>query len=126
MGRWRSGGLSVLAASCALGMAARASAQSEQLELIVDGDFGPDQTAWGEDAPIVDGRFCLDVPGGTINPWDIDISQADVPIVAGETYELSFDASASPRAVVVRALVQVPAPPFATVLDRNPGAVSAA
>jgi endoglucanase len=90
-----------------------------QVELIRDGDFGPAQTAWG-DAPIVEGQLCFDVPGGTINPWDVGISQADVPIVAGETYELSFDASASPRAVVVRALVQVPAPPYATALDRNP------
>jgi len=43
-----------------------------------------------------------------------------VPIVTGEAYELSFDASASPRSVVVRALVQVPEPPYATALDRNP------
>jgi endoglucanase len=120
MGSCRSVGLSVLVASCALGMAVPALAQSQPVELIIDGDFGPDQTAWGDDAPIVDGRFCLDVPGGTTNPWDEGISQTGVPIVAGETYELSFDASSSPRAVVVRALVQVPSPPFATALDRNP------
>jgi endoglucanase len=97
-----------------------ASAQSAPVELISDGDFGPGQTAWGEDAPIVDGRLCLDVPGGTVNPWDVAVSQAGVPIVSGETYELSFDASSSPRSVTVRALVQVPSPPFATALDRNP------
>jgi endoglucanase len=95
------------------------SAQSAQVELIVDGDFGPDQTAWGE-ANIVDGQLCLDVPGGTINPWDVGVSQSGVPIVDGETYELSFDAVASPRAVTVRALVQVPSAPYATALDRNP------
>lgn len=97
-----------------------ASAQSAPVELIADGDFGPGQTAWGEDAPIVDGRLCLDVPGGTINPWDVAVSQAGVPIVSGETYELSFDAASSPRSVTVRALVQVPSAPFATALDRNP------
>jgi endoglucanase len=96
------------------------TAQTEAVELIEDGDFGPEQIAWGPDAPIVDGRLCIDVPGGTVNPWDIDISQAGVPIVSGETYELSFDASSSPRSVIVRALVQVPAPPYATALDRNP------
>ena len=118
MRRWRSG----LGWRVALGMGAMAtaaSAQSQQVELIVDGDFGPAQTAWG-DAPIVNGQLCVDVPGGTINPWDVGVGQAGVPIVAGETYELSFDATAVPRAVVVRALVQVPAPPYATALDRNP------
>ena len=102
-----------------LGLARLASAQSQQVELIADGDFGPNQAAWG-DANIVDGQLCLDVPGGTINPWDVGISQAGVPIVTGEVYELSFDAKASPRNVVVRALVQVPSPPYATALDRNP------
>ena len=99
--------------------AAASPAPSVPTELIKDGDFGPDQTAWG-DAPIVDGKLCLGVPGGTINPWDAGVSQSDVPIVSGETYELSFDASSSPRPVVVRALVQVPTAPYATALDRNP------
>jgi endoglucanase len=121
MGRWGNG-LGRRSALGVLALAGVASAQSAppvQAELIIDGDFGPAQTAWG-DAPIVDGRLCVDVPGGTINPWDVGISQAGVPIVAGETYELSFDASSSPRPVTVRALVQVPSPPYATALDRNP------
>jgi endoglucanase len=119
MGRWRNG----LGRRTALGvwaLATAASAQTAQVELINDGDFGPAQTAWGVDAPIVGGQLCVDVPGGTVNAWDIGISQAGVPIVSGETYELSFDATSSPRAVTVRALVQVPAPPYATALDRNP------
>jgi endoglucanase len=101
------------------GLSSVASAQSAPVELIQDGDFGPDQTAWG-DANIVDGQLCVDVPGGTVNPWDVGVSQAGVPIASGETYELSFDAVASPRAVTVRALVQVPTAPYATALDRNP------
>jgi endoglucanase len=113
-------GLALRAACSASLWVLTASAQSAPAELIVDGDFGPDQTAWGDNAPIVDGRMCVDVPGGTINPWDVAVSQAGVPIVSGETYELSFDAASSPRSVTVRALVQVPSPPYATELDRNP------
>ena len=113
-------GFALRVASMTAGWALAAAAQSTPVELIADGDFGPDQTAWGPDAPIVDGRLCLDVPGGTVNFWDAAVSQANVPIVSGETYELSFDASSSPRSVTVRALVQVPSPPFATALDRNP------
>lgn len=101
-----------------MGISASAAAQS--VELIRDGGFDADQTAWGSNAPITDGRLCFDVPGGTLNPWDIGVGQAGIPIVAGETYEMSFDASSSPRSVTVRALVQVPAPPYATALDRNP------
>jgi endoglucanase len=120
MGRSRRFGIALRAACIASVSVLSASAQSSPVELIVDGDFGPNQTAWGEDAPIVDGRLCIDVPGGTINPWDVALSQAGVPIVSGETYELSFDAQSSPRSVTVRALVQVPSPPFATPLERNP------
>jgi endoglucanase len=89
------------------------------VELIQGGDFEPPQTMWGN-VPLNDGRLCIDVPGGTVNPWDVAVSQSGVPIVNGETYELSFDATSIPRSVTVRALVQVPAPPYATALDRNP------
>jgi len=118
MGR-RSTGMGCGLAVALLGLARVGSAQSQPVELIQDGDFGPNQSAWG-DASIVDGQLCLDVPGGTINPWDAGISQAGVPLVTGEVYEFSFDAKASPSNVVVRALVQVPSPPYATALDRNP------
>jgi endoglucanase len=100
-----------------LGVVFQAGAQ--ELELVRDGGFEPGQTAWGT-APSADGRLCVDVPGGTVNAWDVGISQADIPIAAGQTYELSFDAVSTPRPVTVRALVQVPAPPYATALDRNP------
>jgi endoglucanase len=120
MGGSRSWGIALRVACGAAWWVLAAAAQSAPVELIVDGDFGPEQTAWGEDAPIVDGRLCVDVPGGTINPWDVAVAQGGVPIVSGETYELSFEASSSPRSVTVRALVQVPSPPFATALDRNP------
>jgi endoglucanase len=121
MARCTWGGLGLRVALGVSSVAAAAAAQSQPVELIADGDFGPAQTAWGADAPIVDGQLCLDVPGGTINPWDVGISQPGVPIVSGETYELSFDAASTPRSVTVRALVQVPSAPYATALDRNPG-----
>jgi endoglucanase len=98
---------------------ARAQAAAGPVELIQGGDFEPPQTIWGN-VPLSNGQLCIDVPGGTVNPWDVAVSQSGVPIVNGETYELSFDATSSPRSVTVRALVQVPAPPYATALDRNP------
>jgi endoglucanase len=94
-------------------------ALAQQVQLIQGGDFEPPQTTWGG-APLSAGKLCVDVPGGTVNPWDVAVSQPGVPIVSGETYELSFDASSVPRSVTVRALVQVPSAPFTTALDRNP------
>jgi len=117
VGRGLRSGWSVLLGCAALSQAPLAAAQT--VELITGGDFEPPQTAWGN-APLADGRLCVDVPGGTVNPWDVAVSQANVPIVAGETYEFSFDALSAPRSVTVRALVQLPAAPYTTALDRNP------
>src|SRR4051812_36449704 len=94
-------------------------ALAQQVEFIQGGDFEPPQTTWGGE-PLRDGKLCVDVPGGTVNPWDVAVSQPGVPLVNGETYQLSFDASSTPRSVTVRALVQVPAAPYTTALDRNP------
>ncbi|MEO8184707.1 MAG: glycoside hydrolase family 9 protein [Deltaproteobacteria bacterium] len=102
-----------------VGLSVAGPALAQQVQWIQGGDFELPQTTWGG-APLTDGRLCVDVPGGTVNPWDLAVSQPGVPIVSGETYELSFDATSIPRSVTVRALVQVPAAPFTTALDRNP------
>ena len=78
MGRWGNVWRCCSAALPVVGWSVSVAAQSAPVELIQDGDFGPDQTAWG-DAPIVDGKLCIDVPGGTVNAWDVGISQAGVP-----------------------------------------------
>src|SRR4051812_15266886 len=109
----------IQAAIAVIGLGWATSAGAQQVELIQGGDFEPPQTSWGN-APLSGGKLCIDVPAGTVNPWDVAVSQPGVPIVSGETYELSFDATSSPRSVTVRALVQVPAAPFTTALDRNP------
>jgi endoglucanase len=95
------------------------SAAAQPVELITGGDFELPETTFSG-YPLSGGQLCVNVPGGTVNPWDVGISQAGIPIVNGETYEMSFDASSAPNAVTVRALVQVPSPPYATALDRNP------
>jgi endoglucanase len=109
----------IQAAIAGIGLGWGTTAGAQQVELIQGGDFEPPQTSWGN-APLSGGKLCIDVPAGTVNPWDVAVSQPGVPIVSGETYELSFDATSSPRSVTVRALVQVPAAPFTTALDRNP------
>jgi endoglucanase len=89
-------------------------------EQIVNGTFD-DGTApwwWTENAPaaVVDGQLCAEVAGGTVNPWDAIIGQNDLTLQAGESYELSFDASAS-IPVGILAKVQQQTEPFSEQLS---------
>lgn len=85
-------------------------------ELIKNGDFADGATApwwWTENNPaaVTDGRLCADVPGGTANPWDAIIGQNDLPLVAGETYALTYTASAT-TAVTITTNVQQATEPY--------------
>jgi endoglucanase len=51
------------------------------------------------------------VPGGTVNPWDAIVGQDDLPLIAGESYRLSFSAS-STVPVSVRTNVQMNTEPW--------------
>jgi endoglucanase len=91
----------------------------EQLE---NGDFDNGIAGWfayGTGNPTFgDGRLCSAVPGGLVNPWDAGIGQNDVPLIAGESYTFSFEASADPPSTV-RANVQLGEAPFTSYLFRE-------
>ncbi|MEE6259132.1 glycoside hydrolase family 9 protein [Plantactinospora sonchi] len=84
-------------------------------EQISNGDFADGTSGWYSygttSTEVVDGRLCSAVPGGLANPWDGGVGQNDVALVAGETYVLSFDASAEPGATV-RVAAQLGADPY--------------
>ncbi|GAB3445177.1 glycoside hydrolase family 9 protein [Actinophytocola sediminis] len=87
-------------------------AAAQPPELIVNGTFdtGTDPWWWTTNAPasVVDGQLCAEIAGGTVNPWDAIVGQNDLALQAGETYELSFDASASvPVGVLAKVQLQV-------------------
>ncbi|MEU5157203.1 glycoside hydrolase family 9 protein [Glycomyces sp. NPDC021274] len=111
-----------------LGSAAAAPAalaqDEEPTNLITNGDFASGTTGWWSTANLTgeaaDGEWCLDVPGGTLNAWDAIIGQNDLPLVAGESYELRFTARASAD-LSVRALVQRDVDPWPTALEEFPG-----
>ncbi|MGW1818644.1 glycoside hydrolase family 9 protein [Streptomyces sp. NPDC002125] len=88
-------------------------------EQISNGDFAAGTAPWwwtaNAPAAVADGRLCAQVPAGTTNAWDVIIGQNDVPIVAGESYELSYTATSTvPLAVQTR--VQEATEPYTTVL----------
>ncbi|GAA3934874.1 glycoside hydrolase family 9 protein [Actinoplanes auranticolor] len=91
-------------------------------EQVENGDFSDGTAGWYSygttDTGIDDGRLCTAVPAGLANPWDAGIGQNGVTLVAGSSYTLSFDASASPGASV-RAAVQLGAEPYTSFLSRD-------
>ncbi|MFV2017725.1 glycoside hydrolase family 9 protein [Micromonospora sp. LOL_023] len=107
----------------ALTAATPAHAQDEAPEQIVNGTFDDGHAPWwGTPNITLDSssqQLCADIPGGTINPWDVIIGQDDIPLVAGETYEYRFFATATP-AKVVRALIQLPVDPWTQFMAANP------
>lgn len=88
-------------------------------ERIVNGTFanGSVDPWWNANAPTraEQGRLCVAVPGGTVNPWDALIGQNAVPLEDGQPYTLTFDASAD-RDARIRATVQLNEAPFPTAL----------
>ncbi|MDT0265237.1 glycoside hydrolase family 9 protein [Streptomyces sp. DSM 44915] len=89
-------------------------------ELIVNGDFATGTTDpwwWTANSPgaVVDGQLCAEVPGGTSNPWDAIIGQNDLPLTTGESYQLSYTATAT-NTVISRTAVQQAEEPYAAEL----------
>ncbi|MEV4833457.1 glycoside hydrolase family 9 protein [Nonomuraea sp. NPDC049486] len=112
-----------LALLTAFALATPAHAADEGPEQIVNGTFDEGTGPWWGTGNLTlgvdDGRMCVDVPGGTANPWDVIIGQDNLPLVEGETYAFAFYASATP-AKVGRALVQLPVDPWTQYLSAAP------
>ena len=92
-------------------------------ENVVNGDFSNGIVPWftaGDLTPtIVDGRLCVDVPGGTVNPWDAIVGQNGIALDQGVTYRYSYDVSSSVDGKNVRALVGLSVEPFTAYFTAN-------
>jgi endoglucanase len=92
------------------------TAHAQEVDQVSNGTFDNGSTDpwwWTSNVPasVVDGQMCADVPAGTVNPWDAIIGQNDIPLIAGESYALSFTASAT-ISKSISANVQLADPPF--------------
>ena len=87
-------------------------------ELIVNGTFDNGHAPWWGTHPMSSAtqQLCMDVPGGTANPWDVIIGQDNIPLQAGESYEFRFDA---PGALAGKGMVQLPRDPWTQYVSIN-------
>jgi endoglucanase len=97
--------------------------RAEGTEQVVNGSFDQGTSSWwttGNLKPTVsDGKMCVDVPGGTTNPWDAIVGQNDIELQEGEPYTFSFLGSGS-SPWVVRANVQLSVEPWTQELSETP------
>ncbi|WP_374203257.1 glycoside hydrolase family 9 protein [Streptomyces sp. ST2-7A] len=119
--RLRRGAIGTAAAVALLGGTLAVPALADEPEeptgpdLIVNGDFAAGTTGWwwtaNTEGVAADGRMCLDIPGGTVEPWDAIVGQDGLPLTAGETYALTFTAE-STVPIVSRTNVQLAVDPW--------------
>jgi len=83
------------------------------VEYVTNGDFSDTQDPWKADgvtsASIDSGALCVEVPGGTTNPWDVNIHYDAMQLPKGP-YTLSFKASGTGGPM--RAIVGLGAAPY--------------
>jgi len=84
------------------------TAHAADAEHVANGTFDVDTTGWfGYNnvgtAPalrVQGGQLCTDVPAGGVNAFDMGVGTGPLNLVTGETYSLSFAATATPAATI--------------------------
>ena len=118
--------VALLAATAAAALAVTGltvpAAHADEVEQVKNGTFDDGTTNpwwWTANVPasVVDGQLCADVPAGTANPWDAIIGQNDIPLINGESYTLSFTATAS-ITKSINANIQLADPPFTAEISQ--------
>jgi len=104
-----------------LGFATRTARAADQ---IPDGNFDAALGAWyaygvAAGPSLTAGALCVDTQDGTVNPWDAAIGRNDLPVIASEGYQLSFQARAS-RGVVINANFQHASGGFEVIAGATP------
>ncbi|MFE3450451.1 glycoside hydrolase family 6 protein [Nonomuraea sp. NPDC059194] len=91
-------------------------------QLVVNGTFTGGTAPWWNSANTsmaVDAeQLAVTVTGGTANPWDAMVAQNDISLIKGNSYTLSFDASASAPVTAVTT-VQLADSPYTNTLAKT-------
>ncbi|EPX65375.1 Endoglucanase [Cystobacter fuscus DSM 2262] len=100
------------------------ASQTEALtELIVNGNFNAGSTTpWWNGANtqsrVENAQWRIDVTTGTANPWDAIVGQNGIRLTSGQSYTLSFTASASAAGALVTT-VQTEVAPYTATLNQR-------
>lgn len=90
------------------------------VEYVTNGTFDEDKAPWSTDGvsswSVDSGALCVEVPGGTANPWDVNIHYDGMQLPAGP-YTLTFKASGTGGPM--RALVGLGASPYTVYTETN-------
>gem|GEM_PF-154844 len=90
------------------------------VEYVTNGTFDDGQAPWLVDgatsSSIVDGALCVEVPGGTANPWSVNVHYDGMELPAGP-YSLTFKASGTGGPM--RALVGLGEAPYTVYSELN-------
>ena len=113
-----------VAAGAAVATVPSAIAAAIGPDQVVNGTFDTGTEPWWPSAntalSLVGGQACAEIPGGTVNRWDVIIGQNDIALVKGETYEFSFFAKGTPEGNVARAVVGLAVAPYDTYFEASP------
>lgn len=119
----RAGWIAPLALVLATGLAPSHALAQSAAQNLANGNFDsgaadPWWTGGSATTQVVDGRLCIDVPGGTVNPWDAMLGQSGVQIEPGELYRFQFDVSAD-QPVTFSTTVQLAQEPYTSPLAQQ-------
>ena len=97
---------------------------ADELEILPQTSFADGLGDWLLDGATVsettvEAGICIDVPGGTPDPWSVNLHYDGIPVEADGNYVLRLTASADP-ATTVRALVGENGGAYGTVVSVNP------
>jgi len=106
----------------AAGALAATPALAAGTEHITNGTFTSGTAPWWGTTNLSiaasSGQLCTQVPSGTENAWDAIVGYSGVPLVKGDKYTVTFDASAS-VATTVKANAQMSEDPYTATMSRD-------
>jgi endoglucanase len=96
-------------------------ARAAPVELVANGSFGAGLEPWlsidGIALTLADGQLCADVAGAAPDQAAGILALFGVPLVAGESYRLSYQATGSADAARIAVIVEGQAEPFTSVFS---------
>lgn len=101
---------------------ATAAPAAAATQLVVNGTFTNGTASWWNSQNtsmfVYEGILTAHVTGGTANPWDAIVAQNGIPLAAGKSYTLAFDASSSVP-VTAATTVQLADAPYTNTLTKT-------